>query len=106
MPAQDLTPQIQGSVRTRLGIAGLLALPTQRRRGDTELYSGLDRLTPEMFNRERADVFWFGDKWRAMPTRHSPEVAAPLGPKSQRTFNPVDPSWPLRRWLVWSVVCE
>ncbi len=97
-------------MRRRLSASGLPSLPSYTYWGDGESVALVSsRLPLEMFERECTDVFWFRHKRRVvrvLPARLMPDVAAGLRPQGLRTFNAVDPSWSVRRWLVWSVSCE
>ncbi len=88
----------------------MFSLPSYTYWGDGESVALISSRVPvESFTAECKDVFDFRYKRRVVrvvPARLLPEVAVPLRPQGLRTFDPVDPPWSLRRWLVWSVACE
>jgi hypothetical protein len=64
------------------------------------------RVPVDMFARECAEVFdrrYFRCVVRVFRADLLPHVASRLRPQGLRTFCAVDPSLPVRRWLVWSV---
>ncbi len=85
-------------------------LPSHTCWGDCESVALVSSRVPvEAFPSEVESVFWFRYRRRVvrvLPARLLPQVAASLRPQGLHTFSRVDPSWPLRRWLVWSVECE
>lgn len=64
------------------------------------------RVPVDLFARECAEVFdrrYFRRVVRVLRANLLPHVSGRLRPQGLRTFSPVDPSLPIRRWLVWSV---
>ncbi len=64
------------------------------------------RVPVEAFTSECADVFerrYLRRVVRVLRADLLPNVSARLRPQGLRAFSKVDPTLPLRRWLVWSV---
>ncbi len=83
------------------------ALPSYTYWGDGESVALVSSRVPvESFASELENVFWFRYRRRVVRVLKAslmPSVASSLRPQGLRTYSPVDPSWPLSRWLVWSV---